>query len=296
MAIIVNGEKVEEDMLQQELQMLLDRYRQELSPEEIEAKSAQVREDAKQNAIERMILIQQARCEVEDVDDDEVERQFDALVEKSGGLSKVQKHFSEQPGIEEKIRNRIADGLRLEQYFDRECGDVETPSEEECREYYDQHTSMFEYPEMLRASHIVRQPVQGQKPAQLMTVMMNIREQVVKGASFEDVANAQSQCDDDGGDLGWFPRGQMVPEFEEVVFKMEPGEVSDVFQTPFGYHIVKLFNRRPSGVREFDEVRYEIENMIIEAKKNDKIGDIVDRLRESCDIREIEEDKQLETE
>lgn len=296
MAILVNSEKIEEDMLQQELQMLMERYRQELSPEEIESKRDQIQQDAKQNAIERIILIQQARREINDVDDDEVERQFEALIEKHGGLSKVQKQFSEQPGIEDKIRNRIIDGLKLEQYFEQVCGDVEAPGEDECREYYDLNTSKFEYPEMLRASHIVRQPVQGQNPAQLMTMMLNIREQVIKGTPFEDVANTQSQCDDDGGDLGWFPRGQMVPEFEEVVFGMEPGEVSDVFQTPFGYHIVKLFNRRPSGVREFEDVRYEIENMIIEAKKNDKIGEIVDQLREGCDIREVQDDKQIETE
>lgn len=286
MPIFVNGEKLENDILEQELEMLVNRYREESDQAELASKEEQIREDAKQNAIERLILIQEARQVVDAPSPDEVESQFSSLMDQHGGAERLEQELSGKADLKQQIKARIADGIRLEKYFDQICADVETPTHDECRQYYDRNRSMFEYPEMLRASHIVRSPENGTPPEQLIADMLNIREALLKGASFAELANSRSQCNDDGGDLGWFPRGQMVPEFEDVVFNMEPGDISDVFQTPFGFHIVKLFEKRPGGVRDFEEIRYEIENDLLEQKKNEKIGTVVDELRKSAKIDE----------
>jgi len=222
--------------------------------------------------------------------DRKLEREFEELLEKHGGAEQFQREFRKNKGSEQKIKDRIADGLLLERYFDRICADVEAPGEEECRLFYESNPARFEYPEMLRAAHIVRAPSAEQAPQALIAEMMNMREELIKGAPFADMADSRSQCDDNGGDLGWFPRGQMVPEFEEVVFKMQPGEISDVFQTPFGFHIVKLAERRPGGLREFDDVRYEIENLLFDQKKNERIGEVVDELKKDSTIV-IEDEK-----
>ena len=290
MTIYVNNEEIAQDMLEQELQMLVERYRTELAPDEMQRREEQIRDDARENAIERMILIQQARREIEDPDPEEVQEQFDHLLEQHGGAEGFERQFRKDPGARDRIKSRIADGIRLEQYFDQICAEMDSPGEDECRAYYEQNQEQYQFPEMLRASHIVRSPEEGQRPEQLIAEMMNMREELIKGAPFADMADSRSQCDDNGGDLGWFPRGQMVPEFEEVVFKMQPGEISDVFQTPFGFHIVKLAERRPGGLREFDDVRYEIENLLFDQKKNERIGEVVDELKKDSTIV-IEDEK-----
>lgn len=290
MPIYVNNEEVPVDIIEQELQMLFERYQQELSPEELQDRSDEVRKDARENAVERMILIQTARSEIDDPDEDEVQEQFEHLLEQHGGADGFERQFRQDPGAPDRIKARIADGIRLDRYFDDVCGNIESPSEEDCRRYYDENGARFQYPEMLRVSHIVRMPQDGQPAEQLIAEMMNIREEVVKGAPFAEVANAQSQCDDNGGDLGWFPRGQMVPEFEKVVFNMQPGEISDVFQTPFGFHIAKLVEKRPGGMRDFDEVRYEIENDLLDEKKNEKIGELVDELKKDAVVEEKDDE------
>lgn len=296
MPITVNNERIADDIMEQELQMLAQRYSQEMSQEEMQQKEDDIREDAKQNAIERLILIQEARKEIADVPNEEVERKFEELKEEHGGEEELKKKLDITPEMEEEIKGRIADGIKLEQYFEKVTGEIETPDEQECREYYDSHKEEFEYPEMLRAAHIVRQPEAGQSEPELLAEMMNTREALLKGAPFDEMANARSQCDDNGGDLGWFPRGQMVPEFENVVFEMEPDEISNVFQTPFGFHIVKLLDKREAGIQDFEDVRYEIENQLLEAKKNERIGEIVDRLRTEASIEEIADETEAEEE
>lgn len=293
MPIYVNNEMVDADMLQQELDMLLQRYQeQNTPPEELQSKQDQVREDAKQNAIERMILVQQAREEVDPPDAEEIEMEFSDLLDKHGGSEKFEREFKKNPGSKKKIKDRIADGLRLERYFERICADVQIPNEDDCRQYYEADPARYEFPEMVRAAHIVRAPGDGQNPQELIAEMMNVREKLLKGAPFADAANAFSQCDDNGGDLGWFPRGQMVPEFEQVVFELEAEQISDVFQTPFGFHIVKLIGKRPGGRRDFEDVRYEIENELLDQRKNERIGSVVDELRKDAEIAEREDEVQ----
>ena len=295
MPIRVNGEPIADDILQQELQMLLQRYGQEMAPEEMDQKQDEIREDAKQNAIERLILTQKAREEIDDVDPEMVERRYEELKEQHGGEESLRQRMDFTPEVEEEIKGRIEDGLKLEKYFDEITADIGAPDEGECRRYYEENISSFEYPEMLRASHIVRQPTQGQPRETLMAEMMNTREKLLKGAPFAEMANEYSQCDDDGGDLGWFPRGQMVPEFENVVFNMKPGDISGVFETQFGFHIVKLLDKRQAGCRDFEDVRYEIENMLIEMRKNAAIGRLVDQLREGVSIEETPDEETEET-
>lgn len=291
MPLYVNKERVADDMLQQELQMLLQRYRQEMTSKEMEQREEDIREDAKQNAIEKLILIQKAREDIDEIPPEEIDRRYGELLEQHGGEEGLRQRIDLTEEVEQEIKESVKDDCKLEQYFEKLTADIGAPDEGECRKYYEENTASFEYPEMLRASHIVRQPVEGQPPELLMAEMMNTREALLKGGDFAVMANEHSQCDDDGGDLGWFPRGQMVPEFEDVVFNMEPGEISDVFQTPFGFHIVKLLDKRESGCRDFEDVRYEIENSIIEARKNEVIGQAVDNLRESAVIEETADEK-----
>ena len=77
--------------------------------------------------------------------------------------------------------------------------------------------------------------------------MQAVEQELRNGAAFAEVADRYSDCPGSGGDIGWFPRGEMVPEFDEVVFALAPGENSEVFRTRFGFHIVRVLERKASG-------------------------------------------------
>ncbi|VGO20782.1 peptidylprolyl isomerase [Pontiella sulfatireligans] len=286
--ILVNGEEVGDGLIEQELQMLRERYAREMSHEEMEEKQAKIESDARENAVERVLLMQQARTEIEHVRSEEIEARFIALKTQHGGEEEFQKRFELAPEDEAKIKADIEDGVRLEKYFDQICASAARPGEADSRAYYEEHGDEFLVPETVHAAHIVQHPSPEAPMEKVYADLLNVRERLRAGEDFDALAGEYSHCQDGGHDLGFFARGQMVPSFEEVAFKTEVGGCSDVFQTEFGYHILTVLDHKPATVREYDEVRYDIESMLFEERKNEAIGVVADELRAAADIQNLE--------
>jgi len=143
-------------------------------------------------------------------------------------------------------------------------------TEEEIRRYFKEHEKeyMYEY----RVSHILVNTLEeAQKVKELL-----------KKRSFAWVANRYSvdPMARRGGDLGYLTKGNMIPEFEAVVFKMKPGEVSDIVKSDFGYHIIKLVGMRKALARvTLDDVREQIMNELLVEKRKKAFSELMDSLR-----------------
>jgi hypothetical protein len=286
--ILVNGEEVGEALIQQELQMLRERYASEMSHQEMEEQQAKIDSDARENAVERVLLMQKAREVVTDVRPEEIAARFIALKDQHGGEEEFMKRFELKPDDETSIKADIEDGVRLEKYFDIICEDAVRPVEADAQSYYDEHKEEFHVPEMVHAAHIVQHPSPDCPMEKVYAELLNVRERLNQGEDFDALAQEYSHCQDGGYDLGYFARGQMVQSFEDMAFDLPVGEISDVFQSEFGYHILKVLDHKESAYREFNEVRYDIESMLFDARKNDAIGAVADELRASADIQNLE--------
>lgn len=143
---------------------------------------------------------------------------------------------------------------------------------EELKEYYDSHKEHFTMNESLVASHILVDTLEKANKA---------IQKINEGLPFEGAATAYSSCPskDVGGNLGVFSKGQMVPEFEEVAFAMEVGSISEPVKTQFGYHIIKLHERKPAGTKEFDEVKDQIYQQVVGKKQQEKYLEKIDGLK-----------------
>jgi parvulin-like peptidyl-prolyl isomerase len=287
-SILVNGEEVGEALVQQELQMLRERYAQEMSHQEMDEKQAKIESDARENAVERVLLMQKARLEITAVRPGEIDARFIALQNQHGGEAEFKKRFELKPEDEAKIKADIEDGVRLEKYFDEICKEVARPTEADSQAYYEEHKEEFMVPEMVHAAHIVQHPSPDMPMERVYAELLNVRERLKAGEDFDALAQEYSHCQDGGHDLGYFARGQMVQTFEDVAFATPAGGISDVFQTEFGYHILKVRDRKPGGCREFKDVRYDIEGMLYEERKNEAIGAVADELRATADIQNLE--------
>jgi parvulin-like peptidyl-prolyl isomerase len=286
--ILVNGEEVGEGLIQQELQMLRERYAQEMSHQEMDEKQAKVESDARENAVERVLLMQKAREVIDAVRPEEIEARFLALKNQHGGEEEFSKRFELAPDDEQKIKADIEDGVRLEKYFDEICKGADRPGEADSRAYYEEHQEEFRIPEMVHAAHIVQHPSPEIPMEKVYAELLNIRERLNAGEEFNALAAEYSHCQDGGHDLGLFSRGQMVQGFEDVAFSTEVGGYSDVFQTEFGYHILTVLEHKPEELRDYEEVRYDIESMIYDERKNEAIGILADELRSAADIQNLE--------
>lgn len=147
-----------------------------------------------------------------------------------------------------------------------------TVSDKEVEDYYNANKDMFKNPEMVSAKHIL---VESEEKAQ--EVLNKIKE----GMTFEDAAKEFSSCPSNaqGGDLGRFGKGQMVPEFEEAAFNLEIGKVSEPVKTQFGYHLIKVSEKSESAVKSFDEVKISIKNNILQERQAFRYSQLNNDLR-----------------
>lgn len=138
-----------------------------------------------------------------------------------------------------------------------------TLTEEEKTAFFEANKSKFNKSETASAKHIL---VETEDKANELLNKINAGE-----VSFEDAAAEHSTCPskDAGGNLGSFPRGQMVPEFEEEVFNMQKGEVRGPVQTQFGYHLIKLEDIQAGGESKYEEVQNEIERTLMYQKQSE---------------------------
>jgi peptidyl-prolyl cis-trans isomerase D len=137
-------------------------------------------------------------------------------------------------------------------------------SEQDVQRYYEDNAQQFSTPEQVRASHILLK-TEGKSEADVKKQADDIAAKAKAGADFAALAKQHSEDDTNnskGGDLDFFGRGQMVPEFDKVAFSLQPGQISDAFKTSFGYHIVKLTDKRAATSRPLAEVRPQIEDQI----------------------------------
>lgn len=131
---------------------------------------------------------------------------------------------------------------------------IRKPTRKEVDLYYKTHRSKFHAPERIRALQIVKNGEGSSERETALAAMHRIEARLLAGEEFGTIADQESDCKGNGGNLGWFARGVMVEEFEDVVFELSAGEQSPVFETRFGFHIVRVVEKRAPGVQPLSEV------------------------------------------
>jgi peptidyl-prolyl cis-trans isomerase C len=170
----------------------------------------------------------------------------------------------------EELKKRLV----VEAYLKKKVEELAKVSDEDLKKFYDQNKDKFKTGDQVKASHIL---VKEEKQAQ------DILGQLKKGGNFEELAKKYSSdgAAAKGGDLGWFSKGSMIPEFEKVVFGLKEGELSGVVKTKFGYHIIKLTGKRAAGARSFEEVKDQIKAALLPQKQQEVFQKMKDEMKKS---------------
>jgi peptidyl-prolyl cis-trans isomerase C len=177
--------------------------------------------------------------------------------------------------------------FRVERLAIRHAGRIAPPRNKDVVDYYRHHRENMAIPESVRAAHIVKNVDEKTSQEDALAAIRVVEEQIKAGGAFETIADELSDCPGRGGDLGWFPRGQMVPEFDAVVFALKPGEVSPVFRTAFGFHIAKVYEHSGERMATFEEARPQIERLLLTEKHQKALERLCDYLRARATVEEI---------
>jgi foldase protein PrsA len=217
-----------------------------------------VKENVLDSLIAQKLLLQEALKNNITVSDKEIEEEYQREKEFNKDITK------------EDVKNY----LLINKLFEEYTKDVKI-TEEELKKYYEDNKDQFE---TVKASHIL---VSDEKIAQ------DIYNRLMKGEDFATLAKEYSidtATKDQGGDLGEFARGVMVPEFEQVAFSLKKGQISKAVKTDYGYHIIKS---EGATLKSFDEVKGDIEAYLLNDKKNQVITEKYDALEKAAKIQKF---------
>jgi peptidyl-prolyl cis-trans isomerase C len=187
--------------------------------------------------------------------------------------------------ILELIRKDIVIG----KVFEKEVTSKVKVSEEETKKFYDENKDKFTKPESYHASHIligVKPDATPEEKKKALEKAESIRKKLLAGEDFATLAKTESSCPSSkqGGDLGFFSKGEMVPPFEQATAALKPGEISGVVETQFGYHIIKLIEKKEGGTVSYSEAKENIENYLKQIKTQKAVEELLTRLKGSAKI------------
>jgi parvulin-like peptidyl-prolyl isomerase len=284
MTLIVNGEKIEESAIKQEFERLRPHYEQVFKDQDPKQQKAQLLDWSKENVIEMVLIKQEAKKHGDPIPKAEVESALAGIKEQYATQEQFYKDFNTKD--DEKIKEAIEMQMRVERKLEDIYKDIPKPSQEDILQYYEQNKEQLQSPEQIRVGHIVKNINWQTDEEAARNVMRKALDELKKGAVFETLAQKYSDCPENGGDLGYITRGQMVEEFEDVVFNLGVGQTSGIFRTRFGFHIAKVYDRKPPALPPLKEVKEQIVNALTEKMKSKAIDDFIDRLKSKAKIEE----------
>lgn len=280
MPITINGEQIEDSLIREECAAIRPRLMEAMEGEDPIAIEMRVKEWARENVIERILLRQAAINDPEPVTAGQVDETIERLRSPAPGQSGCV-----VPGDSGTFRRDIETQIRLERLISRLTAKLAQPRNPDITEFYRKHKADFLAPELVHAAHIVKNVDENHTEESARAAIESVEAALKQGATFEELADRHSDCPGRGGDLGFFPRGQMVEEFDAVIFALQPGRISAVFRTVFGFHLAKVSERRPAGPRPLEEVRAEIRETLFQQKRQRAIEQYLDKLRAKADVQ-----------
>ncbi|UCD57384.1 MAG: peptidylprolyl isomerase [Candidatus Hydrogenedentota bacterium] len=214
--------------------------------------------------------------------EDLIDRELLYLKSQEEGIKVDEAVIKEQMGaLERRLRRKMA----IEQFIEQEF----PISEEKVRAFYDDHPERFKQPEQVRASHIlikVDQQADESQKAETRKKIEDIQRKLQGGEDFAAVATEFSDCPSSakGGDLGYFGRRRMVKPFADAAFALNPGEVSDIVETRFGYHLIKVVDKKPEAVTPYEDVKDRLEDRLRRERVQKEVNPYVGELKKEAKI------------
>jgi parvulin-like peptidyl-prolyl isomerase len=291
MALLINGQRIEDSIVEGEFSEIKS-YFERLGNVSCCERDPEFRGYARDNVIARVLLAQEAKRKMQATPDAEVDASVAKLIEQYGGEVQFYASTGASPTNMHLVRHDVEVDLRVKRMMDEMCTDL-TPPEEELRKYYQDNIANFMTLEEVRASHILKAPKRGEERQAAYDELRQARRELLKGADFDEMAKKHSDRAEENIDLNFFKRGELAEEFELVAFSMEVGEISPVFASTFGFHLIKLTDRKPATPRPFDEVRDEVRRQLVEGQRQERAKKLVEELKAVAKVEDVVEEEEV---
>jgi len=280
---IVNGQEISGEAVSFELDRLVRFYMSHgMTMEEVKQNLTKLEEKALEQAIGARLLLDRSQQLDVNISALDVEAEVSKVITQVGGPENYKKALEAQGLTEEAFRKELEKGAKVNKLVEQACAGVAEPTDAEVAAFFEAHKEEYVEPEQVLCQHIL---VKGSDDAALDKIKA-IRARIVAGANFAEEAQKNSDCPSgqQGGSLGWFGRGMMVPEFDKVAFEMNKGEVSNVVTTQFGYHIIYKADAKGGKAQTLVDVHDQIKDLLRHEARGRAMDAFVGELRAKANI------------
>ena len=245
MIVKVNGATISRPEVESVMENILKQSGGTIPPDQLSQVRPMFWKQAVEISINQQILMQEAVREGIQPDKGAIDAEIAEITSRSPDPEKFQQLLASMGTSEQQFREGVGQNLKIKLLLDKKFDKIEEISDEQVNTFYRDNPKQFQVPEQVRASHILiaSGPEDSeQERAQKRLKISGLLGEINKGADFAKVASEHSSCPSksQGGDLGYFEKGRMAKPFEDAAFKMKAGEVSDIVETKFGYHLINL--------------------------------------------------------
>jgi peptidyl-prolyl cis-trans isomerase C len=289
MVVSINGREIYEGEIAKEIDRIRAQLSGRVSTEQMDGMGTVIRQQAINTTINRVLLEQAADREGITVTEGKVDERSEQIKTSFGSEEMFLEQLDASGLTEAGFKQEVKLAIKIETLLDKQTGGIVEASDAKVREFYESNLDRFKRPERVQASHILIPISETDGEAERQEKRRKIEgilDELKAGADFAELAREHSSCPSKtrGGDLGFFARGQMVEEFENAAFAMEVGSVSEVVETRFGYHIIKVTNHQQPSVIPLEEARTDIESGLVNQEKQQVVASYIDSLRTAAVI------------
>ncbi len=289
---MVNGTPITQQEFDRQVQFVLQRFAStnQMTPDP--SMIGELKKSVLDKMIDAELLYQQSKKEKISIDDAKVDKELQNFKDKVNNPEEYKKFLETLKMTENDLKSDFRRNLAIQQLIDKEVVNKVSVSDEDAKKFYDENPDNFKQPELVKASHILVSVAPDADQAakdEARKKIESIEKELKGGADFAELAKKNSQCPSSkqGGDLGYFQRGQMVKPFEDAAFALKPGEVSGIVETRFGYHLIKVVDHKDASTIDFATVKDRIIQFLKQQKIQEKVEDYVEKLRAKADIKRM---------
>jgi len=245
--------------------------------------------DLKKKVLEKLIgnelLYRESQKDGIAIEDKEISETFESQKAQFKTAAEFQEALKQLNYSEAAFRDQIKIGLSIQGYIEKKFAQNTTISDEEAKKYYDDNPDYFKQTAQVKASHImimVDSNADQAKKDEAKKKLEKIMKRLKAGEDFAALAKEVSEdanSKDNGGDLDYFSKGQMVQAFEDAAFALKKGEISDIVETEYGYHIIKLTDKIDAKTISYEEAKNDILDGLKTNKVNSDVNKYVTELR-----------------
>jgi len=285
----VGGTKLTVAEADRQVMAMLGSKADQIPPAQMDALMGRFRQQAVQGFIVRTLLSQEADKRKFTVSDKDVDVEL-AMIKTRLPEGKVLEDIIKAEGMTmAQLRSDLTAKLRIDMLLRAEVPTNNVVSDEEVAKFYNEQKERFLQPETVQARHIlikVDATEDAKAKADKKAKIEDIRKQLVEGGDFAKLALANSDCPskERGGDLGSFPRGQMVKEFEEAAFSQATNAIGPVVETQFGYHIIQVMEHQAAKTHSLEEVKPKLAEHLKQKQQMEVFEKLIERLKKETKI------------